>query len=109
MAYTDMNKETAELMLSILLATVFGVVLDHPALYIMGLVGCIGATLLVLWTSLDPDYFILVLGALCATAVGYHLKRHGTCLAYYIKRAVMIAWVELMNPQADNHEDESLL
>jgi hypothetical protein len=109
MAYADMNKETAEWILRILLTTVVGVVLDHPALYIMGLVGCIGSTLLVLWTLLDPDYFILVLVALCATTIGYHLKLHGTCLAYYIKRAVMIAWAELMNPQTDNHEDESLL
>jgi hypothetical protein len=74
--------------LSILISTLVGLALDQPALYFMGLVGCIGSTSLLLWT-LHAEYFLAVLGAIGATILGFHLKRHGTCLAFYVKRSLM--------------------
>jgi hypothetical protein len=74
--------------LSILISTLVGLALDQPALYFIGLVGCIGSTSLLLWT-LHAEYFLAILGALVATTLGFHLKRHGTCLAFYIKHALM--------------------
>jgi hypothetical protein len=74
--------------LSILISTLVGLALDQPALYFMCLVGCIGSTSLLLWT-LHAEYFLAVLGALCATTLGFHLKRHGTCLAFYVRHSLM--------------------
>jgi hypothetical protein len=87
---------TSAFVSSILISTLVGMALDQPALYFIGLVACIWSTLLLLWYSMDPEYeyFFMPLGALGATTVGFHLKRHGTCLAFYIKRAVMRAWAE---------------